>query len=152
MENQSENPKTFAETKQPLLVNSAGVEITPELLLNDENILNELVSYYEWDNFDEKIVQCGIERVFLNYLAKFVARYIDDDTLNEFNESYKGWYNCRAAFAEDLYDKKDEVGNMDTALRYNINWDGVARDIEEMGSYTFLFEDKAYRVHVLCNK
>ena len=153
MENQSENPKTFAETKQPLLVNSAGVEITPELLLNDENILNELVSYYEWDNFEDQIVQYGIERVFLNYLSRSVAQYIDDDTLNEFIEAFQGLYNSRAAFAEYLYDKNDEVGNMDTALRYNINWDGVARDIEEAGSYMFFpyLTDPTY-VYVFCNK
>ena len=138
MENQSENPKTFAETKQPLLVNSAGVEITPELLLNDENILDELVSYYEWDNFDEKIVQRGIEHVFLNYLAKFVARYIDDDSLNKFTESYYRSYDSFADFAEELL--SSEV--IHCAFYDNIDWAGVGVSLESMGEYTYIGGDE----------
>jgi len=138
MENQSENPKTFAETKQPLLVNSAGVEITPELLLNDENILNELVSYYEWDNFEDEIVESKCESAFIHYLADSDARYIDDDSLNKFTESYYGSYDSFADFAEELL--SSEV--IHYAFYDNIDWAGVGVSLESMGEYTYIGGDE----------
>jgi len=138
MENQSENPKTFAETKQPLLVNSAGVEITPELLSTDENILNELVAYYAWDNFEDEIIQRNLGLAFSHYLADSDARYIDDDSLNKFTESYYGSYDSFADFAEELL--SSEV--IHCAFYDNIDWAGVGVSLESMGEYTYIGGDE----------
>ena len=153
MENQSENPKTFAETKQPLLVNSAGAEITSELLLNDENILNELAAYYAWDNFEDEIVEATRESDFLHYLADSHSQYIDDNTLNKFTESYQGFYNSRADFAEELFIDAYGVSELPAIIKYNIDWHEVAEEIRKDGSYTFL-PDKDYskNVYVFCNE
>jgi len=147
MENQSENPKTFAETKQPLLVNSAGLEITAELLLNDENILKELAAYYEWDTFEKEIGEYELANAFAHYLIELHPTGIDEDTVRNFDRYYVGFFDSPADFAEDFME--GDLSSTPIVIQNSIDWHNVANELEGSGNYKFIpdkFEDTA--VHV----
>jgi len=133
------NSKTFAETGRPLLVNFKGLEITPHFIATQDTILDELALYYGWTDFEDKIRAEGADFAFRHYLCYVHPKNINDITLYKFIESYRGYHSSGAEFIQLLYESRnDEVRNMSTLFRSNINWAGVARDIEETRSYMFL--------------
>ena len=81
------------------------------------------------DEIEQEIGQISMEALveFLNnyhYELKDWRDYLDD-----FNESYQGWYDSTEEFAERLADEIGILGDMSENLKYYFDYEKFGRDL-----------------------
>lgn len=71
----------------------------------------------------------------------YVAWGKGDPTEDDFDECYRGHFSSRADFAEEFAEDTCSLGDVPDFIKYHIDWDGIARDMQMGGDVYFTSDD-----------
>jgi antirestriction protein len=100
--------------------------------------------FQDWEDVpDGMVTECSIDPDLWDWLAldeddrKVVQAYrdyVDQSATNEQAlEAYMGKYESAADYAEEHWSESGELNKVPEAVRYHIDWEGVARDMRDNG-------------------
>jgi antirestriction protein len=72
-----------------------------------------------------------------------------DQALEMVTDNYQGLWDSMEDFAADLFEQTGDLEKVPEFIRYHIDWEGVARDLELSGDYCEVNDkDQSWKVHI----